>query len=231
MKISEIVIIIIILLGALIGFKKGAIKEIFELVGTISIIIIAYLLKGYLASLLIKLLPFFNFKGYVGLYSINFLIYDVISFIIIFVLLYCILNILINLAGFIDKLINLSVIFALPSKIIGLVLGMVNALVFIFLLCYIAMQIPHTQKYVMESKVSTSILERTPIVNVVCSKGILVSEDVYNKLLSYSFKEEDTQDMNLQIATSVAKYGLVDKTLIQEVINKGKLNLEHVIIA
>ena len=231
MKISEIVIIIIILLGALIGFKKGAIKEIFELVGTISIIIIAYLLKGYLASLLIKLLPFFNFKGYVGLYSINFLIYDVISFIIIFVLLYCILNILINLAGFIDKLINLSVIFALPSKIIGLVLGMVNALVFIFLLCYIAMQIPHTQKYVMESKVSTSILERTPIVNVVCSKGILVGEDVYNKLLSYSFKEEDTQDMNLQIATSVAKYGLVDKTLIQEVINKGKLNLEHVIIA
>ena len=231
MKISEIVIIIIILLGALIGFKKGAIKEIFELVGTVSIIIIAYLLKGYLASFLIKLLPFFNFKGYVGLYSINFLIYDVISFIIIFVLLYCILNILINLAGFIDKLINLSVIFALPSKIIGLVLGMVNALVFIFLLCYIAMQIPHTQKYVMESKVSTSILERTPIVNVVCSKGILVSEDVYNKLLSYSFKEEDTQDMNLQIATSVAKYGLVDKTLIQEVINKGKLNLEHVIIA
>lgn len=231
MKISEIVIIIIILLGALIGFKKGAIKEIFELVGTISIIIIAYLLKGYLASLLIKLLPFFNFKGYVGLYSINFLIYDVISFIIIFVLLYCILNILINLAGFIDKLINLSVIFALPSKIIGLVLGMVNALVFIFLLCYIAMQIPHTQKYVMESKVSTSILERTPIVNVVCSKGILVGEDVYNKLSNYSFKEEDTQDMNLQIATSVAKYGLVDKTLIQEVINKGKLNLEHVIIA
>ena len=231
MKISEIVIIIIILLGALIGFKKGAIKEIFELVGTISIIIIAYLLKGYLASLLIKLLPFFNFKGYVGLYSINFLIYDVISFIIIFVLLCCILNILINLAGFIDKLINLSVIFALPSKIIGLVLGMVNALVFIFLLCYIAMQIPHTQKYVMESKVSTSILERTPIVNVVCSKGILVGEDVYNKLSNYSFKEEDTQDMNLQIATSVAKYGLVDKTLIQEVINKGKLNLEHVIIA
>lgn len=231
MKISEIVIIIIILLGALIGFKKGAIKEIFELVGTISIIIIAYLLKGYLASLLIKLLPFFNFKGYVGLYSINFLIYDVISFIIIFVLLYCILNILINLAGFIDKLINLSVIFALPSKIIGLLLGMVNALVFIFLLCYIAMQIPHTQKYVMESKVSTSILERTPIVNVVCSKGILVGEDVYNKLSNYSFKEEDTQDMNLQIATSVAKYGLVDKTLIQEVINKGKLNLEHVIIA
>ena len=231
MKISEIVIIIIILLGALIGFKKGAIKEIFELVGTVSIIIIAYLLKGYLASFLIKLLPFFNFKGYVGLYSINFLIYDVISFIIIFVLLYCILNILINLAGFIDKLINLSVIFALPSKIIGLVLGMVNALVFVFLLCYIAMQIPHTQKYVMESKVSTSILERTPIVNVVCSKGILVSEDVYNKLLGYSFNEEDTQDMNLQIATSVAKYGLVDKTLIQEAINAGKLNLEHVIIA
>lgn len=231
MKIVEIAILIIILLGALIGFKKGAIKEIFELVGTVSIIIISYLLKGYLANALIKFLPFFNFKGYVGLYSINFIIYDVISFIIIFILLYCVLNILLDLAGFIDKLINLSVIFALPSKIIGLVLGMVNSLIFVFLLCYIAMQIPYTQKYVMESSLSTKILERTPIVNVVCSKGILVGEDVYNKLSNYSFKEEDTQDMNLQIATSVAKYGLVDKVRIQEAINAGKLNLEHVIIA
>ncbi|MGN1379137.1 MAG: CvpA family protein [Bacilli bacterium] len=231
MKIIEIAILIIILLGALMGFQKGAIKGIFELVGTVSIIIIAYLLKGYLTTVLIKYLPFFNFKGYVGLYSINFMIYDVISFIIIFVLLYCILNILINLAGFIDKLINLSVIFALPSKIIGLVFGMVNALIFVFLLCYIAMQIPHTQKYVMESSVSTKILERTPIVNVVCSKGILVGEDVYNKLSTYSFNEEDIQNMNLQIATSVAKYGLVDKKFIQEAINAGKLNLDHVIIA
>ena len=66
MKIIEIVILVIMLLGVLIGLKKGAVKEIFELIGTLAILIISYLLKSYLTALLIKTMPFFNFKGYVG---------------------------------------------------------------------------------------------------------------------------------------------------------------------
>ena len=40
MKIIEIVILVIMLLGVLIGLKKGAVKEIFELIGTLAILII-----------------------------------------------------------------------------------------------------------------------------------------------------------------------------------------------
>ena len=37
--------------------------------------------------------------------------------------------------------------------------------------------------------------------------------------------------MNISIATSVAKYALVEKPLIQASIDNGKLHLNHVIIA
>lgn len=231
MKVIGIVLILILLLGAFVGYKKGAVKEFFELVGTVSIIIISYLLKGYLTAALIKYLPFWNFKGYIGLYSLNFLMYDVVSFVIIFILLYCILNILINLAGFIDKLVKYSVVYDIPSKVLGVIFGCINSLIFCFLICYVMLQVPYTQKYVRKNTFATKIVERTPVLNVVCSSGILTAEDAYNKLDSYSFKEEDIDNMNLQIATSVARYALIKKPLIQTSINNGKLNLDHVIIA
>lgn len=231
MKIIEIIILVIMLLGVLIGLKKGAVKEIFELIGTVAILIISFLLKSYLSALLIKTMPFFNFKGYVGLYSLNFLIYDVISFVIVFVLLYCILNILINIAGFIDYLVKLSLVYNVLSKIVGATLGLVNGLIFVFVALYIMLQIPYTQKYVMESSMATKIVERMPVLNVTFSKGILVGEDVYLKLKDYSFNEEDVENMNITIATSVAKYALVEKPLIQASIDNGKLHLNHVIIA
>ena len=226
-----IAILVIILLGVLFGIKKGAIREIFELIGTVATLIISYLLKGYLTSALIKFMPFFNFKGYVGLYSLNFLIYDVISFVVVFVLLYCILNILINIAGFVDYLDGLRLVYGVVSKIIGAVFGAINAVVFIFVVCYIMLQIPYTQKYVMNSKIATSIVERTKVLNVTFSKGILAGEDVYFKLKDYSGAEEDVENMNISIAISVAKYTLVDKPLIQTCIDNGKLHLDHVIIA
>ena len=231
MKIIEIVILVIILLGILLGIKRGAVKGFFNLIGTTAILIISYLLHGYLTTVLIRFLPFWNFKNYVGLYSLNFLIYDVISFVVVFVLLYCILNILINLAGFIDYLVKLELLSKTVNKIMGAVFGAFNGLIFVFIICYVMLQMPYTQKYVMDSSMSTKIIERTPVLNVTFSRGILTGEDVYLKLKEYSGNEEDVESMNISIATSVAKYTLVNKTLIQESIDNGKLNLTHVIIA
>ena len=73
--------------------------------------------------------------------------------------------------------------------------------------------------------------EITPVLNVTFSKGRLVGEDVYLKLKDYTFNEEDVENMNISIATSVAKYALVEKPLIQASIDNGKLHLNHVIIA
>ena len=55
--------------------------------------------------------------------------------------------------------------------------------------------------------------------------------DEFGYLKDYSSNEEDVENMNISIATSVAKYALVEKPLIQASIDNGKLHLNHVIIA
>ena len=48
MNVLDIIIIIFILFGAVLGFKRGFTKELVEAVGFIVVLIIAYLLKTHL---------------------------------------------------------------------------------------------------------------------------------------------------------------------------------------
>ena len=63
MKIVDIVILIIILLGAVIGFKRGFTRSLVSALGFIVIAILAYFLKNPLSILLYENLPFFKFGG------------------------------------------------------------------------------------------------------------------------------------------------------------------------
>ena len=231
MNVVDIISIVIIALGALIGFKKGAIKTLVQLVGLVSIVIVAYQFKGVLANVLIKYLPFFNFGGPLnGLYAVNFLIYEGVSFVVIFILLYCILNILINLSGILDLLVKLTIVFELPSKIIGAILGAVESLVFVFICAFVMLQIGPSQKLIMESNFTLKIVERTPVVNNVFAKTIVASEDIYNTVIN-SKDKEDKLDANLDIIRALIRYGVVDAKDVQTVIDSGKLHMTNVVVA
>lgn len=231
MGIVDIGAIVIIILGALAGFKKGAIKSLVQLIGLVAIVIVAYQFKGILGNIFIKYMPFFNFGGSLNeLYSLNILLYQGISFVIIFILLYCVLNILINLSGLLDLLVKLTIILELPSKIIGMILGAVEAIVFVFVAAFVMLQNPATQKYVMESKYALAIVERTPVVKEVFARTIVASEEIYHSVK----KHQETGKMveaNLEIIRSLIKYGVVDAPTVQEAIDNGKLHMPNVVVA
>ena len=79
----DILIIIFLLLGTYAGWRKGLIKSLVNFVGLITVVILSFYFKTYLANFLIDTLPFFNFAGLNGLSSINILIYNIISFVLI----------------------------------------------------------------------------------------------------------------------------------------------------
>ena len=231
MNVVDIISIVIIILGALVGFKKGAIKGLIELIGLVSIVIVAYQFKGVLANVLIKYLPFFNFGGALkDLYAVNFLIYEGISFAVIFILLYCLLNILINLSGIIDLLVKLTIVLELPSKIIGTILGAIEALVFVFTISFVMLQFGPTQKYIMESNFTIKIVERTPVVNAVFARTIVASEDIYHTIVN-SKDVENKMEANLDIVRALIRYGIVDAPTVQYTIDNGKLHMDNVVVA
>lgn len=231
MKIVDIIAIVIIALGALAGFKRGAIKSLVQLVGIVAIVIVAYQFKGILGNIFIKYLPFFNFGGVLSeLYSINILIYQGIAFVIMFVLLYCVLNILINLSGILDLLIKLTVILELPSKIIGTVLGAVESLVFVFVLGFTLLQIAPTQKYVMESKILLPIVEKTPVVRDVFYRANAAAADTYRTVQKYQ-ESGNSLEANLEILRTLVVSGAVKANVVQECIDNGKLHMDNVVFS
>ena len=141
MTILDAIIILFLLSGAVLGFKKGAIKSLVTLLGTIIVVVVAYYLKNPVANIIFDYVPFLNFAGsWEGLSTLNILLYEAIAYVIVFVVLWTVLSLIIKLSGIIEKILNATIILGIPSKIIGAVLGFVEALVFGFLILFVLLQ-------------------------------------------------------------------------------------------
>ena len=56
-------IIVLIIIGALLGFVNGGIKTFVSAIGFIVVATISFMLKDIVAEVLFKICPFFNFLG------------------------------------------------------------------------------------------------------------------------------------------------------------------------
>ena len=76
MNILDYLILIIIILGALYGYKRGFIGSLINFIGTIVVIILAFYLKNPISVFLYEHFPFFKISGfYSGISVYNILIY------------------------------------------------------------------------------------------------------------------------------------------------------------
>ena len=83
--IIDIIILLFLLMGALIGFKRGIIQSATIFLGIIFVIILSYYLKNPLSKLMYTYLPFFEFSGALkGVTVLNILIYEAIAFLVVF---------------------------------------------------------------------------------------------------------------------------------------------------
>lgn len=223
MSMFSAILILIILFYGVYGFKRGVIKTGVSLVGTIAVLVISYVFKDYLANFLMKHLPFFNFGGiFNGISSINILMYEMISFIFIFVILYCILNILLSLSGLIEKILKMTIILAIPSKILGAILGLIEGIIVAYLVSFVFIHIPLTEEYVMNSKTSIVLLERTPIIGEMALKTTLALEEI-NRDLSNVKTEEEIDEANLKVLHTLIYYKLIDQNDAQKLIDSKKI--------
>jgi uncharacterized membrane protein required for colicin V production len=228
MNYVDIIVLVLLVLGFLNGYRKGAIKSAFGLIGLVVVTILAYTFKGKLASWLITFMPFYDFGGvFSGVKSINIMVYEVLSFILIFVILYCILAIILNVAGIIDKIIKKSLILAIPDKIIGALFGFIESALYVFVIVFVLSQIPITQSSVMNSYFGVRILERTPIIRVVAANSSLAAEDIYT--ISEEYKNvDDKTEYNINVLNILIKYRIVTSKEVQDLVDAQKIDLKDV---
>lgn len=228
MNFVDIIIFACILAGVLLGYKNGLVKTLVELIGSVCIIILAYVLKDILADFLMGFMPFLNFAGaFNGLSSTNIIMYQIVSFVLIFVVLYCILNILINLSGIVDKILKLTIIMRLPSKVLGALVGVVEGVYFAFLVTFILFSLSFTTAFVDDSKFGKTVLEKTPFVNQVLAPTTLALEEINPMIKEY--EDKDLKNLNTNILTTLIYYNLVSKKDAADFIKNKKIDLENVV--
>ena len=224
MTIVDAVVILFLLLGAVLGFKKGAIRSLVGLVGTIAVVVIAYYLKNPVADLLYNFVPFFDFSGnWQGLVTLNILLYESIAYVLVFVILYGLLSLILRLTGIIEKFLTMTIILGIPSKIIGAVLGFLEAVVFSFIILFVLLQFNGSHVWIKESTVAMSILDKTPLI------GAMVN-DTYDAIVEISdlqdkYKDSASKDeYNAEILGIMLRYHVVTPDTTRKLIDNGKLD-------
>ena len=103
-NIVDIIIVLVLALWGIYGFKRGFVKQGVMTIGTVLMFIIAFYLKNPVAEFLSLTLPFIKIPGLLGIEALNILFYQIISFIIVVSILEIVLNLLIRLSGIIETL-------------------------------------------------------------------------------------------------------------------------------
>lgn len=223
MSIVDIIILVFLGFGALIGFKRGFTRQLVSLIGIFAILVLSFLLKNPISVFLYNNLPFFNFRGiFKDITVLNILVYEVLAFFIIFFVLTIIFRILLSITKIFEKFLTLTIILGIPSKILGAILGIIQNIIYVFIILYILSLPVFNLNIIKESKVANTILDKTPILNVVCDKTL----EVFNQIIE--LKDEYATTTNVNKFNQKALNIMIDNNVItkenaQNLINKGKI--------
>ena len=222
MNIIDAIIILILLMGAVIGFKQGAIKKTVSFVGTFAIIIIAFIFKNDLSVLFYENLPFFDFWGaFKGIQVLNIILYEIVAFLVVFSLLFIVLRMLIVITGFAELLLKATIFLAIPSKILGIFVGLIEYYVYIFIALFDISLPVFNLVDLNESKFAGTILNNTPLLSGLADDTVEVYTEVYNIIDNRGNKS--TEELNEEVLTFMLDKKAISYESAKSLIDQNKV--------
>lgn len=224
MNIVDVVIILIILCGAVVGFKRGVLKELVMTVGFLLVFVISFYLKNPIADWLSTLLPFFKFSGAIeGLTVLNIILYQVVAFLIVFSVVMVVFRIILAITGVIEKILKFTIILGIPSKLLGAVVGAIEGFIIAFMVLFV-LNLPVLNIGIMnESKYKDKILNTPVLTNIVSSVGDTVS-DVYNLMEKKEYKN-DKDAFNREAINIMLEHKMITVKYVEKLVDYGKLRV------
>lgn len=225
LNIFDVGIILLLIMFLIVGFKNGVIREAFSLIGIIAVFILSFVFKGLLGNLMCIILPFFKLSGIIeGFSVINILIYQIIAFMLVFAILLTIYEIFLKISKFIQKLVNLTIILILPSKLLGAVVSLIKGVIVLYAV-FIVLMIPlKNSELFTGSTMVNQILYKTPILSQSSNNYINTVEEIYNLAEKVSNKKISTNAANLELLDMMLKHKIVNKSTVESLVKLHKLD-------
>jgi len=166
MGVIDIVIILVFIFGAYIGYQRGFIKEISDFV----LVFIASFLSGKISDMLFgmlyKFFPFFNFYGKSeGLKAINIILWKLILYVIIIMLIILLIRKLYVKFKIKNKIMDTMVEANLVTRILGIVISIPLMMVLLFNILLVGLAPNFNLTSINNSKFVCFILEKTPVLS------------------------------------------------------------------
>lgn len=222
----DIVIILLLIMFAVVGWKQGVIKEVVQLVGMIIILVVSFNFKDELGNIFCKWLPFFEFTNspVEGMISLNILIYQLLGFLAIFIILYAVYSLLLKVSGVLQKLVDWTIILLIPSKIGGLIVGLLEGYILIFILLLLILGLPTnmTSNY-RNSEMVNKIVYETPVLSTAAKDVTNTFKDMYDLTDEVINENLDKNEANLRTIDIMLKYDLVTPKTVEQLVVLDKL--------
>ena len=221
MSVIDICVLVIMLFFAIIGFKRGVIQSLVSLIGFILVIYLAYLLKNYLGDIFVTDLPFFNIKiGSTSSTVMNIVMYQMLAFVIMMTVLGLVYKFLLYLSGIVEKIFKLTIVLGIPSKLLGIVVGLIEGYVFVYLFLFFVSQPYIKIDLLSDSTYAKTILTKTPILSGFANNTLEVITEV-----NETVKNNETEDFELNLSELILKHKVTSPELMEKLSKAKKINV------
>lgn len=225
LNIIDVVFVLFIICGGVMGMKRGVFKELVMTVGNVILLVVSIYLKNPIAEFLSLHLPFFNFSGsFEGLVVLNILLYQLIAFILVFAVLSVIFSIILSITKIFEKILDFTVVLGFASKILGLIVGLIEGYIIVFLLSVVLSYPIFNQTIVSGSVLKHKILNSTPLLSNVAKSMTDTVDEVVE--LSKTDVKDDTDEFNCQVVDIMLEHKLIETDYMEKLIEAGKVNVD-----
>ena len=224
MNITDIIIIAIILLGGLLGFKQGAFKTLIRTVGIVLVVVLAFIFKNRLSTYFYENLPFLDLWGiFKGVQILNVIFYEVLAFLIIASVLMIIYRLLLSVTGLIENVLKATIILSIPSKILGFFIGLIENYIWVYIVLFVLTLPLFNIGEIYESRVANFILKETPYLSKYTKKTINVYNDIYDLVTTRD--EKNNKELNEESMELMLKYDMITVESAEKLIKRNKVSV------
>ena len=230
MNIIDVVFILIILAFGVVGLKRGVFKQLVLSVGIFLVCIIAWHLKTPIANFLSLHMPFFALSNYNGMIPVlNILFYQTVGFCLVFGALTIVLQVLINATSIFEKILKATVILAIPSKILGFIVGLIEGYIIVFVVAFFISQPSIDMDIIKDSKLRPQIVNHTFVLSNTVSNTYNAMKDIYKLKDKYENTESrDYESLSRDSIEVMLKYKIVTPDYLKELKNNNRLNITDI---
>ena len=216
----DVIIILFLLMGMIVGFKRGVFKSAVMFIGAILVLILSFYLKNPVSKLMYTYLPFFNIWN--GLKVFNIVLYEALAFLIIYIILLSILHIIIKVTGIFEKILKFTIVLGIPSKLLGAIFGLFESYVFIFLILFVGGRLSFLAPLIDESKLADIIMTKSPVISNITNDYYESFEEIYS--LKDKYENSNKDEYNKEALDILLKYNLITPESANNLVEQGKLD-------